>query len=236
MNENNVQEFSDLMDATMPIYRMEASKPTKKIWWNILLAYEFKDVANAFADHLRTNKFAPTPADIVDCIDRMYPDGRPGADEAWAMYPHDELASAVVTEEMHQAMYFASDIQDQVAARMAFKEAYTRIVSTNKRAGIAPQWVATLGHEVDGRAPALAEAVRLGRIGAQMAIGMIPPDDIFPMLEMAGETRLALEYKPVSDEKALENIARIKEMLSGSRIGSVKFIDEGRAPERVNNA
>ncbi len=214
MNENQKKEFSDLMDATMPIYRMEASAPTKQIWWNILSAYQFADVANAFADHLRTNKFAPTPSDIVDCIDRMRPDGRPGADEAWAMYPHDEASSAVVTNEMHEAMYFASDLQDQIAARMAFKEAYIRIITTNRRAGKLPTWISSLGHDEIGRAPALAEAIRLGRISTQHAIGIIRPKDVVSMLEMAEEKNLALEYKPVSNVIALENLSNIKEMLA----------------------
>ena len=213
MNEKNAKEFSDLLDAAMPIYRMEASASTKKIWWNILSAYQFSDVANAFADHLRTNKFAPTPSDIVDCIDRMNPDGRPGADEAWAMYPHDEASTAVVTQDMHEAMYFAGDLDDQVAARMAFKDAYTRIVAEKKRAGIAPAWKVSLGHDVAGRAPALAEAVRLGRIGSKEAIGLLHPSDVAPMLQMAGKEKLALEYKIVSDEEVMKNLSNIKEML-----------------------
>ena len=219
MHENQKKEFSDLMDATMPIYRMEASAPTKQLWWNLLTAHQFEDVANAFADHLRTSKFAPTPSDIVSFIDQMKPDGRSGANEAWAMYPHDEKSSAVVTEEMHQAMYFASDLQDQVAARMAFKEAYTRIVAANKRAGIPPQWVPSLGHDVVQRVSALAEAVRLGRLSAPHAVGLLPTADVLPMLEMAGEKMLALEYKPLSDEKARENLARIKEMMAAAKIG-----------------
>ena len=178
MQPEQRKEFSELMDATMPVYRMEASAATKLLWWNLLINYSIEDVATAFAEHLRTSKFAPTPAEIVTLIDKLSPDGRPGADEAWAMMPRDEYASVVMTEEMAQALHIAQPLlgqDDQVAARMAFKEAYTRLVDTAKRAGIPAKWFPSLGQDKEGRAHVLNEAVRLGRLSHRHVEGLLPP-------------------------------------------------------------
>lgn len=216
MFETQKRAFSDLMDSVMPIYAIEASKPTKQIWWNLLVGYEFNDVGAAFAEYLRTGKFAPKPADIIALIDKMRPDGRPGADEAWAMIPRDEHSSVVWTEEMAEAFGIAKSLLgegDQVAARRSFIEAYNRIVETNKRNGIVPKWFPSLGSDKEGLAHVLAEAVRLGRLGAKHAIGLLPPDNVAPMLEMAGEKTLAIEHNLVTNEQAKINIEKIKTMM-----------------------
>jgi len=216
MIDSEKKEFSTLMDAIMPVYRMEASAPTKLIWWNVLKNHELCDVSAAFSEHVKTNKFAPTPADIIALIDKIRPDGRPGADEAWAMIPMDEYTSAVMTQEMAEALHIAQpliDEGDKIAARMSFKEAYTRIVESNKRNGVKPSWFPSIGQDKEGRDTVLAEAVRLGRMTADRAIGLLPPDKVAPMLQLAGETRLALEHKMPSAEDAMAKLSGIKEML-----------------------
>src|SRR4029077_5764846 len=60
-------------------------------------------------------------------------DGRPGAEEAWAMLSTvlgNEQASLVWTEEMREAYGVVRLVADDpIAARMAFKERYTTLVS-----------------------------------------------------------------------------------------------------------
>jgi hypothetical protein len=139
------------------------------------------------------------------------------------MIPRDEYASAVMTEEMADAMRIAKpllDEGDQVAARMTFKEAYTRIVDANKRNGIKPRWFPSLGHDKEGREPAIAEAVRLGRMGAQHAISLSAPDKVASMLQLAGETTLALEHKTPPRDQQLANLAKIKAMLANSKLSN----------------
>src|SRR3989337_1649806 len=100
MNDSKKSEFSALLDATMPIYRSEATAATKQLWWKLLAPYSLEDVAAAFAEDLRANpgNFPPIPSAIIAIIDQLRPDGRPGADEAWAMIPRDEYTSVVMTE------------------------------------------------------------------------------------------------------------------------------------------
>lgn len=109
------------------------------------------------------------PADIISRLD----DGRPGPEEAWGMYPQNEWDTAVVTSEMNQAMRHAWPLLragERVAARMAFKEAYTRITTEARDQGAPVRWEVTLGHDKHGREAPILEAVQLGRIGSSQAI------------------------------------------------------------------
>lgn len=145
-------------------------------------------------DEVSEGKGPLTYGAIKSAIERINPDGRPGADEAWAMIPRDEFTSAVMTEEMAEALHIAQpllDEGDQVAARMAFKEAYARIVDANKRNGIKPKWFPSLGHDKEGREVVLVEAVRLGRLGVEHAAKLLPPDKKQTLLAVEPILRLA---------------------------------------------
>lgn len=222
MLDADKKQFAEMVRATNIVCGGEAPSPdVLRIWWASLEKYELKDVSAAFSQYAQRGKYQPKPADILEILDRILPDGRPGADEAWAMIPRDEYVSVVMTEEMAEALHVAKpllDEGDQVAARMAFKEAYARIVDQNKRNGIKPKWFPSLGSNKEGREAALAEAVRLGRLGSEHAAGLLPPDMAVPMLQHAGASVPAIEQKPVSKEQAAENLARMKAMLDGSRI------------------
>ena len=217
------KDFFLLLAATLEVYgQTPPSQGVMRIWWQAFANFEAALIRQAFSEHIRTSKYAPRPADILEAIERLCPDGRPSADEAWAMYPHDEAASAVVTQEMHEAMFAASGLHDKVAARMAFKDAYARICAQNKRGNIAIKWVVTLGMDVDGRVPALAEAVRRGFIDSHAAVRLLPPDKAEIMLKTAGSEFVALEYKIPTTANHRENIDRLKNLLAGAKLGNAK--------------
>lgn len=223
MLDADKREFSDILNATLPIYRMEASKETKRLWWEILKRHEIKAVSVAFSEHVTQNGKGITPADITKLIELASHDGRPGSDEAWAMIPRDEAASAVMTTEMAEAMGVAQpllDEGDQVAARMAFKAAYERIVTANKMAGVEPKWFPSLGYDKACRESVLANAVRLGRLGADQALNLLPPDKQTNMQQGAGAA-LMIENRPCSEEKARENLEKMKTMLAGAPLKRV---------------
>lgn len=217
MLDNEKRLFSDLLDASMPIYRIEASVDTKRLWWGLLKNYSFNEVRAAFERHLSENGQTITPAYIRILIDKMNPDGRPGADEAWAMLPyHDEAASVVMTDEMAEAFGIANEVDDKNGARMAFRDAYNRIVERNKSQGIKQRWFASLGHDAEGREIVLKEAVRLGRISQSYATGLLPA----PLSEDRGNAVLALvSSNGVLTDKTATDIDRDK---ARDRINSLK--------------
>jgi hypothetical protein len=105
-------------------------------------------------------------------------DGRPGPEEAWAMISHalaDERISVVWSDEMALASGPArAIIDDPVAARMAFIERYRSLVQKARDKGEPVKWTPSLGWDAAGREGPLLEAVRLGRLGAQHAAGLLP--------------------------------------------------------------
>jgi hypothetical protein len=113
-----------------------------------------------------------TIADVISRID----DGRPGAEEAWAMIPRDEASSVVWTEEMAQAYGKAAlllEEGDKIGARMAFKEAYAKLVAEARDHKAPPKWTPSMGEDVNGRQLALIDAVRAGRMGIDHAANLL---------------------------------------------------------------
>lgn len=103
---------------------------------------------------------------VQDVVSRLE-DGRPGPEEAWALIPIDEAGSTVWTDEMASAFGVAAPLVyagEVIAGRLAFKEAYQRLVASARDAGKPVNWVPSLGHDSRGHATAIAEAVSKGRI------------------------------------------------------------------------
>lgn len=138
-----------------------------------------------------------TVSDVVSRID----DGRPGPEEAWALMPLDESQSVVWTDEMAQAFGVALpllDSGDKVAARMAFKEAYTKAVAEARDARRPVVWTPSLGHSKDGREGALMEAVQKDRLTMERAQEYVPALGMATsqrMLSIAGAAVKQLEGK-----------------------------------------
>lgn len=154
---------------------------------------------------------------IILEIESLKPDGRLGADEAWALYPHDEATSAVLTNEISEAMQIAQPLLnegDKVGARMAFKEAYTRIVAKNKNEGIAPKWFPSLGTDKNGREEVLKQAVQLGRLTQDHAISLLPVKVNAKVSEAVALIDNKTKLTPEQIEKNQKRLAEIKAMLA----------------------
>lgn len=136
-------------------------------------------------------------AAIISRID----DGRPSADEAWAQVgAASEADTVVTTDEAMRALGLVSALlaEDPVAARMAFKDAYTRIVTEARGAGIPCKVRVSLGHDRGRRQGALARAVQAGQVDAGYAASLI---GVLPA-ELTGQSRPALpkgEARPVAE-------------------------------------
>lgn len=223
MNKQDADDFKLMLESTMSIYSAECNVNVLRIWWAALANNEFLIVKEAFSRHIQDSKngrFAPKPADIIGIIETLSQDQRLGADEAWALYPHNEQSSAVITNEMAEAMNVAQPLineGDKIAARMAFKEAYARIVARNKSAGINPQWFASLGHDQQGREVALKQAVSLGRITSNHAENLLPVTYDTKVTNAISSMQLLTVTKMTDEERKIahEKMQYIKSMLVG---------------------
>ena len=112
------------------------------------------------------------PKDIHDRIQSM--DGRPGADEAWALMPRSEDDSVCWTEEMSAAFDEVRTMTDMVAARRSFIDKYTRIIEEARRTGRPVKWSVSLGHDPIGREGCVRVALERGLIDGQTAETLCP--------------------------------------------------------------
>jgi hypothetical protein len=120
------------------------------------------------------------PLKTSDIIVRIE-DGRPDADEAWAMMPASESSSVVWTEEMAHAWGVAAPLLqagDTSAARTAFRESYTKAVLRARIQRKPAQWMPSLGSDVAGRERILLDAVKKKRISAEHAERLLPDQAI----------------------------------------------------------
>jgi hypothetical protein len=158
---------------------------------------------------------------IISEIETLKPDGRLGADEAWALYPHDEATTAVITNEIAEAMQIAYPILqegDKVGARMAFKEAYTRIVTKNKADGLKPKWFPSIGTDKEGREHILKQSVQLGRLTQDHATSLLPAPIHSSIANAISEVKFLtskdIEFTDEQKAKARDRVAEIKAMLA----------------------
>ena len=175
-NSEPSRELLQAIAVTSELCGRTFSEAAAKVFVSDLSAYPEAQVMGALTRCRKEVRGMLTVQDVVSRLD----DGRPGVEEAWSMLPHDESMSAVWTVEMSQAFGVCialMDAGDKVAARMAFKETYLRMVNQARDKGRSVEWSVTLGHDVRGREAAIMAAVdakRLTYAHAQQYIPQLP--------------------------------------------------------------
>ena len=166
MTQDEKRKFAELMSGCAASYRQEIDQATTKIFWGMLEGYELRDVQQAVDKHLRASKFFPTIAELIEHIPNANAHEHIGADEAWiiaktAMNPN---SSVCATDEILQAFDTVQAVynhRDENPARMAFREAYNRIV---KASGVRPRWFMSVGEDKAQAEAVALKAVQLGRL------------------------------------------------------------------------
>lgn len=114
---------------------------------------------------------------LSDIIDRI-PGGHPAVEEAWSMLSvalKNEDATIVWTDEMREAYGVVAPLADEpIAARMAFKEAYLRLLGEARAKGRPVRWTVSLGHDPHQRQSAIEAAVMDGRLLHQDGLRLCP--------------------------------------------------------------
>jgi hypothetical protein len=201
-------QFTQMLTQTMGAY----SKPLPesallKAWWDVLAPFPLQIVVRAFAVYCdEEDRFAPVPAAIAKRCKLM--DGRPSDDEAWAiaLLSQDEADTVVWTQEIAEAFNVCAPVLnggDEVGARMAFKDAYNRMVQDARIAGRPAKWTASLGWDVAKREAAVARAANAGLLPAPAVRAMLPNYSD----AVAGQ------------ESCPEGLARVKEALAEMQAG-----------------
>jgi hypothetical protein len=173
---------------TAEITNTQLSEAAARVFADDISKYPEMQVLAALRRCRREVRGKLTVADVVGRLE----DGRPTPDEAWAMLPHDERQSVVWTDEMARAWGIAAQLEDRVAARMAFLSAYRRLVQEARDAATAVTWTPSFGHDPLGRERAIELAVEQGRISTERAALLLPsPTDIHASISLPDLKRLA---------------------------------------------
>lgn len=187
MSEDDFDEFAELLDDVADLRQVQRSNPkAKALFFRAVARYPLAVVRKAIEAHLIDPvegkfKVALQPAHVVAQIEGAAAnDGRPGPDEAWAtaLLSTDEAETVVWTSEIAQAMAAAQpvlDVGDKVGARMAFKNAYERLVVEARRDRRPVQWQPSLGLDPLRREHGLHRAAAIGLLPAPTVQALLPP-------------------------------------------------------------
>jgi len=230
MRDTDFDSFGQLLDAVCSLLSRGSYTPNatnSALFFRSLSEYSLDAVRAGFDAHVKDpqrGRFVPMPADMIAQIEGLVADdGRPGADEAWAVAIRaaDENATVVWTEEIAKAWGIARavfDAGDEVGARVAFREAYNRLTDEARRARRPAKWDASLGFEPSGRASAIQEAVAIGRLPAPdryLLEGPATSDEPSPVLGelFALRERLVMRHDdgPSPDLEAKQDTQRLKD-------------------------
>lgn len=220
--EANKRDLAEILRGTSEIYgKAPPSQLLMRMFFSALQRFDMDQIEAAFTIHVKSSKFMPTIADIVELIESTHPAiQRPGADEAWAMISHlTENDCVVWTNEMNEAYAVAAPLihdGEKVAARMAFREAYNRAVFNAKASGQAVTWFLSRGHSSEGLESVIQEAMRLGRLSTDAGSALLLEAGYKSPINLSN----LLAGPPESSEassKAKESILKLKEMLRGIR-------------------
>lgn len=222
MDFNDKKVFGKLLTDSLAAYgkNLPDAGPMLSAWWDALNMFPLQVVAMAFSVYRDQNgEFAPVPAGIAKLCKSM--DGRPSVDEAWAIAitGRSEEETVVWTAETAEAFGICqpilNDLGDEVGARMAFKDAYSRLVTAARSAGKPATWNVSLGWDKRKREAALERAVVAGILPAPAVTALLPP----PEVDLAK-----------CDPNARQQIDKIKEMLA--RMNEEKRIEREQHAQR----
>lgn len=185
MSEDDFDRFIELLDGTISMNPNWKPIPPvgKALFFKAMEPYTLDQVSAAMTAHVRDPKvgmFQPTPAHLIAQIQsNAGNDGRPTADEAWAiaLTSLDESDTVVWTAETAEAFALCRSVLnmgDKVGARRSFIDAYERLVAAAREAGKAASWNVSLGWDQTKREAVLQKAEITGLLPAPTVTALLP--------------------------------------------------------------
>lgn len=179
MDDVKKARFLQMLTKAMGAYGKPLPEPELiGSWIEMLAPYSLRVIGMAFAAYCdEEDRFPPVPAGIAKRCKQL--DGRPGTEEAWAiaLASRDESDTVVWTSEIAEAFGICSTVLssgDEVGARMAFKDAYNRLVSNARMTNQPVQWSVSLGWDVSKREAVVSKAAAAGLLAAPQVRALLP--------------------------------------------------------------
>jgi hypothetical protein len=213
MHSRDFDEFSRLLDDAYDLIGSGQNKiisgGAKALFFNAMAPFSLDVFRAALSAHCLDKvrgRFTPKPADIIEQIEGSAAnDGRLSADEAWAvaLTSRDEADTVVWTQEMAEAFALCQSVfPDEVGARMAFKDAYNRLVAQARAASRPAAWGVSLGWDTRKRERSLTKALDAGLLDAPMVAGLLAPPDGIAGADQAAQAQIEKIKKMMADMNA----------------------------------
>jgi hypothetical protein len=198
-------------------------------WFNQLSSFPPSAIKQAFeAYKVERPDFAPAPNGIAARCKLL--DGRPDENEAWAvsLTSLDERETVTWTEEMAEAFDLAKPllaIRDEIGARMAFKDAYKRLVIEARSLNRPVRWSTSAGWDAGRLQLAHQDAVNAGLLEGPKQPLALPNESG----QVAG--------KPEGLKRLMETMAQLEDphakadRLNDERLAEAERIDRERREE-----
>lgn len=226
MLETDYDDFAELLEGVSSLLSRGKYVPNPTntaLFFRALSRHPIEAVRAGFDAHVSSTErgqFVPNPADILAQIEGMAAvDGRPDAEEAWALSIRaaDEAETVVWTDEMAQAWQVCQPVMamgDEVGARMAFKQSYARMVEDARRLRRQVAWTTSMGHDSSKRHAALVKAETMGLLPAGEALRLAPPEHVAAnALTLLLETSVKRQ-EPITDPEVIKaRAAELKALL-----------------------
>ena len=185
MRPEDLQQFAKLLGDVFAGYGKPLNDTADiNLWFKQLMPFPPATVKKAFDTYrMERPDFAPVPNGIVARCKLL--DGRPDENEAWAIAitSQDERETVVWTSEMAEAFSLASPLLatgDEIGARMAFKDAYKRLVDDARASNKPVQWSVSAGWDASRRQIAVEKAVVAGLLAGPQPHLALPNESGLP--------------------------------------------------------
>jgi hypothetical protein len=224
MDKDEFPQFAKMLDAVYALHGKSLTAEAKALFFRSMASFPLGMVRAAMDGHVRDSQrgqYPPKPADLMAQIEGSAADnGRPGAEEAWAIAVKacDESETVVMNDEIAEACGIAKpimDLGDEVGARMAFKEVYARLTKAAKG---APKWWPSIGSDPHKRDAAMVEAKRAGLLPAPQVAGLLG----------AAAVDKGVKANPEGLKRLKEEMARLQLKAEADRVEA----EEKRVAER----
>lgn len=188
-----VSEIRKAFTGIASLHSKQLSEYAVSIFEKSMQGYSEKEVLAALNRCLKELPRFPTIAEIIERID----DGHPGVEEAWGLVPRSESESTVWTDEIREAFFSSAwklIYDDPIAARMAFKEVYPKLVFAARAKKKKAFWQISLGHDPIDRIRAAKDAINKNRL-THTQVEYLLSDHVKPQ-ELFQVTRTILKQIP----------------------------------------
>jgi hypothetical protein len=243
MREADYAPFCELLDDVWGLKGQALTGGQKAVFFKALAEHSLVAVRAGLNAHVKDperGRFLPMPADVIaQIVGAAHADGRPGPEEAWAtaIKAADERETVVWTDEAAAAWGIARpvfDMGDEVGARMAFKEAYQRLVAESRALMLPPAWRASLGHDAERRVLPIEAAANAGLLPAPEAAALLPgprvtsiPEPVRALLQELRSRLANGEDAPSHDAEAKRRTAEAK-AAAAQRVADYEAGDDSR--------